>query len=115
MVERAMGVLQDPQRSFVSSDLVRLEVLPKALFHHQLQEAALYEHYFSVVVENVDISTELANHAFTLAARWNLNALDALHLAAAILLDADEFVTTERPASPLVAARIDDLRIVTIS
>ncbi len=35
------------------------------------------------------------------ANRHGLNAMDALHIAAAYLLDADELITTERPQKPL--------------
>jgi hypothetical protein len=38
--------------------------------------------------------------------------MDALHLAAARAMNADEFVTAERPTSPIF--RVADIRIVTI-
>ena len=36
---QAMAVLDDPDRTFASSEFVRLEVLPKALFNRNVDEA----------------------------------------------------------------------------
>lgn len=47
--ERAMEVLDDPGRTFVSSDYVRLEVLPKAVFHGNDEEAEYYRVFFESV------------------------------------------------------------------
>ena len=38
--------------------------------------------------------------------------MDALHIAAAVLSQAEEFVTAERPTSPLT--RVKEIRVVTI-
>lgn len=46
---------------------------------------------------------ELANAAAT---QDGLSAMDALHVAAAYLLGADEFVTTERLAKPIYRNRL---------
>ncbi len=46
------------------------------------------------------------------AARSGLNGLDALHVAAATLLGADELVTTERPGKPI--HRATGVRVVSI-
>jgi hypothetical protein len=34
-VERVLAIRNDPERAFVASDFVRLEVLPKALYFRQ--------------------------------------------------------------------------------
>lgn len=44
------------------------------------------------------------------AVQHGLNALDALHVAAAITLGADELVTTEKPAKPIY--RVNSVRVV---
>lgn len=108
----AIRVLNDSDRVFLTSELVRLEVLPKAVFHRQSLEVEFYLQFFADVAEEARITSELVDQAFTLAARWNLNALDALHIAAAIQLGADEFLTTERPTSPLI--QVSELRIISI-
>ncbi|QUV80463.1 PIN domain-containing protein [Chloracidobacterium thermophilum] len=46
--QRALSVLDDPERTLVVSDAVRLEALPMAHYHRQPQEAAFYEAVFSL-------------------------------------------------------------------
>lgn len=41
------------------------------------------------------------NSALTLAETYGLNALDALYLTAARILDADRFITCEKPQSAM--------------
>ena len=69
----AFDYLDDSRRIFLTSPLVRLEVLPKAFYHQPDEESRQH----------------------------GLGALDALHVAAAYLLGADELVTTERPIKPI--------------
>ena len=44
-IERALGILNDPQRVFIASDFVRLEVLPKPLYFRQQHEMNFFEAY----------------------------------------------------------------------
>jgi hypothetical protein len=46
---QAMAILDDPDRSFASSEFVRLEVLPKALFNKKSNEAEFYNEFFQAV------------------------------------------------------------------
>jgi predicted nucleic acid-binding protein len=110
--KRAMDVLSDPDREFVSSVFLKLEVLPKALYHERYAEAKFYQTFFDAVSEWVTPSTKFVDSALDLAQTFGLSALDALHLTAAKLLDADEFVTGEKPSSPLF--RVPDIRIVSL-
>lgn len=45
--DAALTVLGDPNRILVSSDLVRLEVLPKPQFHKRRNEVIFYEAFFA--------------------------------------------------------------------
>src|SRR5262249_39592331 len=45
----AMAILDDPDRSFASSAFVRLEVLPKAVYHRRSEEAEFYLEFFRAV------------------------------------------------------------------
>jgi len=45
----ALGILSDTAREFVSSDWVKLEVLPKARFFHRDAEVRFYELFFERV------------------------------------------------------------------
>ena len=98
---RAHAILDDPERTFVTSDYIRMEVLPKALYHRQSQEVLLYERFFSRAVQIVPPSVSLMRQAYTEACTCSLSALDALHVGAAKFSGSEEFITTERPTTPL--------------
>lgn len=106
----ALAVLGDPNRVFISSIFVQLEVLPKPIYNKYLQEAQFYEAYFAVIVDWAP--TDLSLNALQLAKRYGLSALDALHVTAAIALSADEIVTTEGKDKPM--HRVTEVRIVGI-
>jgi predicted nucleic acid-binding protein len=107
-----MEVLDDGRRLFVSSPFVRLEVLPKALFHKRLYEAAFYESYFESVKLWVSPDEGFLEEASRLASRFGLSAMDSLHVAAATLAGADELVTSEKAGRPI--HRIAGLTVTTI-
>jgi hypothetical protein len=94
--ERALRILGDPNRVFLTSPFVYLEVVPKAIFFKKRLERSFYDRYFKNAVwfREVDKIEALAQ---TEAAKAGLGAMDALHLAAAHLSRADEFITTEKP------------------
>lgn len=110
--QAAMQKLAGASREFVGSDFLRLEVIPKAAFHRQIAETAFYERYFAAVVAWVEASPSLVTHAESLATRYGLSAVDALHVAAAKAAGAVELITAERPESPLF--RVQDLLITSI-
>ncbi|WP_437830372.1 type II toxin-antitoxin system VapC family toxin [Sorangium sp. So ce1153] len=103
--ERALSVLEDPRREFVASVLLKLEVLPKPLYFRRTEEVEFYETFFSAVCAWTPLSAELSEQAFALASRHGLAGMDALHVAAALSLGADEMITTERKTSPLFRVR----------
>lgn len=96
----ARAVLDDPQRRFVISDFVCLEVLPKPTFYRKPLELAFMQAVISVA-EKVPVSAALVQRALTMAGRHDLSALDALHLAAAAEAEVDELLTFERPEKPI--------------
>ncbi len=105
----AIAILDDLDRSFASSDFVRLEILPKALFNGKIQEAQFYEEFFGAVsLWPADIG-RVVTHASDLGTKFGLAALDALHVAAAVSVGAEEFITTEKPDKPL--HRVTDIRV----
>ena len=97
----ALAVLADADREFVGSVFLSLEVLPKAAYHRNRNEVAFYEAFFDRVVAWADPLDRVVEQAEREAARHGLNALDALHVAAAALLGADELVTTEGVRKPI--------------
>lgn len=109
---KAMEILDDGERSFVSSLFVRLEILPKALFHQRHAEVAFYESYFEEVDLWVDPDRALLEEAGRVATRFGLAALDALHVTSALVAGADELVTTEGSTRPI--HRVAGLSVKTI-
>jgi predicted nucleic acid-binding protein len=109
---RAREVLDDPDREFVSSDFVRLEVSPKAMYQRRDGEAAFYAAFFHSVAVWVPVSDGLINLAFDQATRFGLSALDALHVAAGMESNCEELVTTEKPGRPM--HRVGMVQVVSI-
>lgn len=107
----AMQILSDPDRTFLSSLYVRLEVQPKPVYFKQEAEQLFYESYFAAVGEFSPLEG-LPEQAIVVAYRFGLSAIDALHVAAAVALGADELVTTERPGKSLL--RVTTLPILSI-
>jgi predicted nucleic acid-binding protein len=103
--ERALQLLEDPNRSFLTSPFVRLEVLPKAIFYSKRLERSFYERYFRDATWYRDVAG-IEAVAQAEAAKAGLGAMDALHLAAAHLSGADEFVTIEKPRKAIHRSRV---------
>jgi len=98
--ERAVKLLEDPNRVFLTSPFVYLEVVPKAIFYKKRLEQSFYDRYFKTAVWFREVG-KIEAAAQTEAIRTGLGAMDALHLAAAHLSHAGEFITTEKPAKPI--------------
>jgi predicted nucleic acid-binding protein len=112
IADRAMELINDPERLFVSSEFVQLEVLPKAVYYRQVAEAAFYRAYFAAVTDMVPVSPALVSQASQQAERAGLAAMDALHVAAAKAGGAAEFITVERPGKPVF--RVEGLSVQTL-
>jgi predicted nucleic acid-binding protein len=97
----ALAVLDDPDRAFASSVFVQLEVLPKAVFFRKTTEEEFYQAFFRKVRRWAPAGKVLAEEALRVATRAGLSAIDALHVAAAMAVGADELVTAEKPTKPL--------------
>jgi hypothetical protein len=108
---RARGVLDDPQRRFVVSDFGCLEVLPKPIFHGNPHEVEFMQAILDDA-ESVAVSVALVQRALAMAGRYNLNPLDALHLAAAAEAGVDEMTTFEKPEKPI--CRQTELPVVSL-
>jgi predicted nucleic acid-binding protein len=97
---RAMLVLDDPGRSLVVSEAVRLEVFPKARYEKQQDEVAFYETVFSEA-EIVPWNDRALHQAQSIAESYGVAAMDAIHVAHAVAAKVDEFVSAERPTKPM--------------
>lgn len=113
MTTKAILILDDPEREFASSAFVKLEVLSKAIYHKQQEEVKVYEGFFescSLWANDLISIVELAQEG---AAKYGLGALDALHVASAISVEADEFITTEKSTKPL--HRVREVQVISIA
>src|SRR5260370_36965090 len=68
---RALQVLGDPDREFLGSEFLRLEVLPIPLYYQKSREIAFYEKFFSNVAGWAD-SASLIAPAYTVASPLSL-------------------------------------------
>ncbi|MDY6803792.1 MAG: PIN domain-containing protein [Cyanobacteriota bacterium] len=110
---KAAEILDDPQREYATSLFVKLEVLPKAIYHQQLAEVNFYETFFTGCTYWANELESILELAQKLASERGLGAIDALHVAAAISVNADELITTEKPSKPM--HRITQVRVISIS
>lgn len=99
---RALQLFNDPDREFVASEFLRLEVLPIAKFFGKNREVRFYETFFAGVSHWAD-DAALISPALALASQYGLGALDALHICAADQFGA-EFVSAEKPTKPIYRA-----------
>lgn len=110
---KALTILSDANREFVSSPFIRLELRPKAVYHKNINEVAFYDSFFTSAVEWIDDFPTLISEAAIVGEKYGLNSMDALHIAAAVLGNANEFVTAERTTSPF--SRVQNIKVVFIS
>lgn len=101
---RAMEILDDPDRSLLISDAVRLEALPKARYHHNDKEVEFYEAVFEQA-EKLSWDYGVLGKAFELATNYGIAAMDAIHVAHAVAAGADEFVSNEKATKPMFRVR----------
>lgn len=109
---RANSILNDNNREFVSSQFVKLEVLPKAVYNQQQDEADFYETFFNAVSDWATDSEQIIQDAYQIACTYGLAAMDACHVAAALRLQASELITTEKPTKPMY--RVKAIQIISI-
>jgi predicted nucleic acid-binding protein len=112
MGQRAIQILDDQNRIFASSIFARLEVLPKAIYHQQTYEVRFYEAFFDSVQYWANDLEKLVQDGYQIASQYGLSAVDALHVAAALLVGAEELVTTERRTKPM--HRVPNIKITSI-
>jgi len=98
---KAREIISDTDREFASSIFVKLEVLPKAIYYKNADEAAFYEDFFNLVVHWAHPDDRLIQAAYKHACDFGIAALDALHVAAAISVGAEELITTEKLSKPI--------------
>jgi predicted nucleic acid-binding protein len=109
--QRALSVLDDPERALVVSDAVRLEALPMARYHKQQQELAFVEAVFGQA-ENVAWNSLALQQAQSIAESHGIAAMDAIHVAHAIVAGVDEFISAEKPTKPMFRVQSIPMRSI---
>ncbi|MBD2254458.1 type II toxin-antitoxin system VapC family toxin [Nostoc parmelioides] len=110
--EKALSILEDSEREFASSVFVKLEVIPKAIFNQRTKESEFYETFFSGVTYWANDLDKIVQDAYQIASQYGLAAMDALHIAAALSVGAEEFVTTEKKTKPMF--RVSSIKVISI-
>ena len=98
---RALSVLADPNREFVATRLLVLEVIPIPTKFKRNKELAFYERFFKAVTWLDEAA--LIQPAIDLACKHGLGGMDALHVAAAVHANA-ELISAEKPSKPIYTA-----------
>lgn len=110
--EKALAILQDSEREFASSIFIKLEVLPKAVYNRQTDEAEFYETFFNAVTYWANDVERIIEEAYKIAGTYGLASMDSLHVAAALLVGAEELITTEKPTKPMY--RVTGIQVISI-
>ncbi len=97
IAQRALAILRDPNCDFASSIFLKLEVLPKAIYNNRTGEIRFYEEYFDAVSYWAEDTDLIIQNAYREVSESGLGAMDALHVAAAVLIGTEEFITNEKP------------------
>jgi predicted nucleic acid-binding protein len=109
---KALQILKDTNREFASSIFLKLEVLPKAIYNQQTSEVEFYEEYFGAVAYWATDTDRIIEDAYQESSRSGLGAMDALHIAAAVSVNAVEFITTEKPEKSI--HRTKSIKVISI-
>jgi hypothetical protein len=99
---RALTIIGDRNREFAATRYLILEVLPIPVRYQRQRELNFYQQFFAAVAVWID-EAPLIQSAIALACQHGLGGMDALHLAAAISVNA-EFVSAERTTKPIYGA-----------
>lgn len=108
----ALPFLADPGREYVTSDYVRLEVLPKATFHKQREKVAFYNLFFTTITRSIPTSKTLLDYALEEACKTGIHGIDAVHIACAAFAGAEEFITSEKTNRPIHRTKL--VKVVSI-
>jgi hypothetical protein len=93
-------------REYVTSDYIRLEVIPKATFHANHSELEFYETFFQANIRCIPTSESLIREAMNEGCKTGISGIDALHIACAVFAGAEELITTEKTSKPMYRTKL---------
>jgi predicted nucleic acid-binding protein len=109
----ALSFLYDPLREYVTSDYAKIELLPKCTFHRNEDEKQFYEDFFDSSEIHVPSSDELLALAIDEGGKTGISGIDAIHVACAVVAQAEELITAERSTKPM--HRANGVKIISIN
>lgn len=102
----ALELISERGRMYVVSGMLRLELLPGALYVGDKRQVASLQGFFDDAAVYVPTDDSLIDEAIIEAAKVNgIGAADVMHIAAAKAAGATEFYTTENSTKPLYSVR----------
>ena len=104
--QAAFDIIDDPQREFVGSTLLRMETLAHAKYSKRPEECKFYETFFQNTVGWATIDETLFAVAEAECIAHDVHADDAIHLAAAYSMGAQEFISGEKKTMPLYRTKL---------
>jgi len=108
---KAISVLDDSRRTFIVSDFIVLETIAKPTFNKFNDEVTFMRTIFNKA-ERIMSSEKLTKKAVSIACKYDLTAIDALHISAAIMANVDEFITSEKQTKPMF--KITELNVISL-
>jgi predicted nucleic acid-binding protein len=112
LLKKSMEIIDDPDREFIVSDYLKLEVMPKPTFFKNNDEIQFMQTFIDNASWQVNATPSITSQAIALACRYGLSAMDALHAETAIEAKADVFFTIEKPTRPL--SRIQEIKVISL-
>jgi predicted nucleic acid-binding protein len=109
----AIAYLNDPLREYVTSDYVKIELLPKCTFHKNNNERLFYEEFFKSTMIHVPSSNDLLALALDEGCKTGISGMDAIHVACAVVAEATEFITAEKSTKPI--HRANGVKVISIN
>jgi len=110
--EASLAIVNNPAHRFIASPFVRLETIPKAVYHKNKAEIHFYETYFDNVRIWINDVDSILRIALDESERCGIAAMDALHVAAAYLAEAEVLYTLERHTKPIYRTAL--VRVVSV-
>lgn len=104
----AAEYLKDPKREFVSSMFVEIEVYPAARRNRHRDELRFYDGFFEEVSFPPDYE-DVGALAIRIIEKHAVSSMDALHIASALKLSADELITMEKSTKGICKTELIDV------
>jgi predicted nucleic acid-binding protein len=99
--EPSLAIINEHSRFFIASPFLYLETMPKAIYHQNQLEIEFYRAYFDNVLIWINDVESIVRIARDESEQCGLGAMDALHVAAAYLADAEVLYTLEGREKPI--------------